>query len=128
MEATQNKKILVVDDLAVHRNQAKSILEKYGFLIDTAEDGIDALYKLSKCSYDVIITDIEMPNMNGFELLSKLKKTLEYIHIPVVVLSSRDKDKDIRRAKKLKADYYITKPITNDEFLNALSVVGLINT
>ncbi|MGR3179445.1 MAG: hybrid sensor histidine kinase/response regulator [Candidatus Anammoxibacter sp.] len=102
-------KILIVDDSINTREIEKSVLESYGYSVDVAEDGIDAIGKTNGCQYDLVVTDIEMPRMNGFSLTEKLRQNSEYKNTPIIILTSREKEEDKRRGMQAGANAYITK-------------------
>lgn len=101
--------VLVVDDSINTREIEKSILEAYGYTVVTAEDGLDALEKTQAASYDLVITDVEMPRMDGFTLTERLRADDRYRHVPVIIVTSREKDEDKRRGIKVGANAYIVK-------------------
>ena len=101
--------VLVVDDSINTREIEKSILEAYGYSVVTAEDGLDALEKTQAASYDLVITDVEMPRMDGFTLTERLRADDVYRHVPVIIVTSREKDEDKRRGIKVGANAYIVK-------------------
>ena len=101
--------ILVVEDSVSTRDIEKSILESYGYKVDIASDGIEGWEKTRKIRYDLIITDIEMPRMNGFALTEKLRQEENYQHVPIIIVSSRDQEEDKRKGIQVGADAYIVK-------------------
>ncbi|MBF0500364.1 MAG: hybrid sensor histidine kinase/response regulator [Candidatus Riflebacteria bacterium] len=101
--------ILVVDDSLNTREIEKSILNAHGYHVTLAEDGQDGLEKATKNQFDVIITDIEMPRMDGFSLTEKLRMTHEYRETPIILISSRNQDSDKRRGIQAGANAYIIK-------------------
>lgn len=101
--------VLVVDDSINTREIEKSILEAYGYTVVTAEDGLDALEKTQAASYDLVITDVEMPRMDGFTFTERLRADDRYRHVPVIIVTSREKDEDKRRGIKVGANAYIVK-------------------
>lgn len=108
-----NKKILIVDDSATIRNLVKIALKLDGYDITTAIDGQDALEKLGKNSFDMLITDLNMPNMDGRELIKNVREISEFEKLPIIVLSSLSSAKDITNTMDIGADAYITKPFDN---------------
>ncbi|QWR76166.1 hybrid sensor histidine kinase/response regulator [Candidatus Magnetomonas plexicatena] len=102
-------KILVVDDSINTREIEKSILEAYGYEVDIAEDGIEALEKTGKQKYDVVITDVEMPRLDGFALTQTLRKDVNYAATPIIIVTSREKEVDRQRGIAVGADAYIVK-------------------
>ena len=108
-ESSKDINILVVDDSVSTREIEKSILESYGYNVNLAGDGIEALENADEFQYDLIITDIEMPRMDGLALTKQLKNRANYKDIPVILISSRDKDEDKRKGLSVGADAYIVK-------------------
>jgi two-component system chemotaxis sensor kinase CheA len=116
----KEKKILVVEDAFSTRELEKTILETHGYLVDTAVDGLDALDRITGTHYDLIVSDIEMPRMDGFELCKTLKKREEYADIPFVMVSALQKEEDKRRGMEVGAAAYIVK--------SAFEQTGLLDT
>jgi DNA-binding response OmpR family regulator len=110
MESIDKASILVVDDQLDIRILSKRILEGYGYQVTLAEDGMIALDILSEQHIDLIVADIAMPNLNGYQLFERVNSRLEWSRIPFILLSARDLDSDIRYGKSLGVDDYITKP------------------
>ncbi|MCE5286669.1 MAG: response regulator [Pelosinus sp.] len=106
---TEEKTILVVDDSVNTRDIVKSILESYGYTVDLAEDGLAAIEKTGKKVYDAVITDIEMPCLDGFSLTSHLRQDERYRQIPIIIVTSREKAEDKRRGILVGASAYIVK-------------------
>ncbi len=104
------RKVLVVDDSLVVRRVMQKDLEADGLEVETATDGVHALEVLEKSSYDVALVDIEMPRMNGYELLQRLRADARYAKLPVIIITSRSGEQHRHRALELGADGYITKP------------------
>ncbi len=101
--------ILVVDDASVLRELEKSMLETAGYAVDLAVDGMDGFEKAKKKRYNLIVTDVEMPRMDGFALTEMLREDAYYKDIPVVIVSAREKEEDKRRGIEVGADAYIVK-------------------
>ena len=101
--------ILVVDDSISVRTLEKSIFENHGYQVSEAADGEKAWQAIQKNAFDLIVTDIEMPFMDGFELISKVKHNDKYSDIPVIIVSSLTSDADHKRGIKVGADAYIVK-------------------
>lgn len=117
-------KALVVDDVSMNRSFVKSYLATQGFEVDTAGDGLEALEKTNSDSYDLIFSDIEMPNMNGLEFLKSVKELAHYKSVPFVLLTTVDSDDVKKRSKALGAVYYMVKPFNNEKMKEALSISG----
>jgi two-component system chemotaxis sensor kinase CheA len=105
----KEKRILVVEDAFSTRELEKSILETHGYLVDTAVDGLDALDRMTTNKYDLIVSDIQMPRMDGFELCRTLKKNEGYRDIPFVMVTALQKEEDKRRGIEVGAAAYIVK-------------------
>ncbi|RYZ61671.1 MAG: hybrid sensor histidine kinase/response regulator, partial [Proteobacteria bacterium] len=102
-------RILVVDDSITTRTLERSILEASGFSVTLAVDGLDALEKLKVGEFDLVISDIEMPRMDGFGLLGELKKSEKFSRLPVIMVSSLEKPEHKERGLKLGAEAYVLK-------------------
>jgi len=114
-QAVHKPRILIVDDSSMIRNALKRELVKLGFEVRPAVDGHQALSVAGQEHFDLVITDIEMPRMDGFELCEKLKHTPATQSIPVVMLSSHDSDEAIERGFKVGAAAFITKTNARQE-------------
>jgi chemosensory pili system protein ChpA (sensor histidine kinase/response regulator) len=112
--------VLVVDDSPSVRRVVTSFLERSGWQTTAAKDGIDALEKLASIHPDVALVDIEMPRMNGYELLTQIRGDPALQNIPVVFLTSRSAIKHRQRAEQLLVDGYLIKPYREDEMLEEL--------
>jgi chemosensory pili system protein ChpA (sensor histidine kinase/response regulator) len=112
--------IMVVDDSVSIRQVVSRLMEDQGWKVLTAKDGIDALDRLSEHRPDLIVLDIEMPRMNGYEFLGALKAQAGLNDIPVVMLTSRTAAKHREKAKSLGAKGFIVKPYNDDEFVRLI--------
>ena len=104
------KAVMVVDDSEPIRKFLIFALRSIGISVVAARDGMDALEKLSHNKVDLVITDLNMPNMDGFEFLKALRDDKEYYEVPVIILSSLSSAKDIEMGLKLGANSYLVKP------------------
>lgn len=109
MPARQPPLIMIVDDSITTRTLEKSILDSHGYRVTTAVDGKQALEMLKQRAVDLVIADIEMPNVDGFDLLRAMKAIPVLAEIPVVLVTARDKEEDRRLGLELGADAYIAK-------------------
>jgi two-component system chemotaxis sensor kinase CheA len=100
---------MVVDDSITSRSLEKSILEAHGYRVRIAVDGLDALELLRVEKADLIITDIQMPRLDGFGLVQALKADSRFSRIPVIIVSSLDRSEDQERGLLLGADAYLLK-------------------
>jgi len=112
------KKILVVDDSMTTRSMIKNILLNVGYNVDTVVDVTEALVKLKLNHYDLIITDLNMPKIDGYEFVEKLKNDEMYMDIPIIVMSSLEKDEAMKQLRKFKIDGYIQKDTFNQTIFN----------
>lgn len=111
--ADLNMKFLVVDDFSTMRRIVRNLLKELGYTnVDEAEDGQIALAKLKAGAYDFVISDINMPNMNGFELIRAMRAEPALAKVPVLVVSAEARKEDIVSAAQAGATGYIVKPFT----------------
>lgn len=114
----KNPKILIVDDSATNNLLIQSILADQGYEAIIATNGKEALKYINEEKFDLILLDIMMPKMNGFEVLEKLKEDNEKRRIPVIVITAKVETKDVKKAIGLGAVDYIKKPIDIDEIIS----------
>ncbi len=106
-------RFLVVDDFSTMRRIVRNLLKESGYVdADEAEDGVVALQKLRSSTFDFVVSDINMPNMNGFQLLGEIKKDDKLKHIPVLMVTAEARKEDIVLAAQQGAAGYIVKPFT----------------
>jgi chemosensory pili system protein ChpA (sensor histidine kinase/response regulator) len=120
MESTAPPKVLIVDDSISVRHSVARLVESQGWQQLQAVDGRDALAKMDSFLPDVIILDIEMPRMNGYEFKSSLNNQPLYKDIPVVMITSRASEKHQKKARELGITHYLTKPYGEDAFVRLL--------
>ncbi len=119
------KRILVVDDSITVREMERKILESKGYNVDVAVDGMEAWNLVRTVPYEMVVSDIDMPRMNGIELISHIKELDRLKSMPVMVVSYKDKEEDRLKGLEAGADYYLTKSSFQDNsFIEA--VVDLI--
>jgi chemotaxis protein histidine kinase CheA len=114
-------RVLLVDDSLVTREMERRLLEDAGFVVAAAADAEEALSLLAEESFDCVVTDIEMPRMDGFELAAQLRSMEHFAHLPIIVVSTRDRPEDRLRGLKVGADAYLTK-----QSLDAGELVDLV--
>jgi twitching motility two-component system response regulator PilH len=112
--------ILVVDDSHTSREMLADLLKQQGITVIQAIDGLDGQTKLATETPDVVITDLIMPNMNGYELCRWIKKNDKTKHIPVIICSTKDEEFDRYWGMKQGADAYIPKPFNTEDMLATL--------
>lgn len=101
--------LLVVDDSLNTREIEKEVLEACGYRVTLAEDGLDGWQKAVGGRFDAVLTDVEMPGLDGFSLTAKLRENAKYQTTPIVIITSREKEEDKRRGIQVGADAYIVK-------------------
>ncbi|MBI5464517.1 MAG: response regulator [Ignavibacteriales bacterium] len=104
--------ILVVDDSATVRKFVSVSLSMQGFNVVTASDGMDALEKMTSADIDLIITDLNMPNMDGFQLLKTLRENETYKELPVIILTSLTDNISKEKGSTLGANSFVNKPFS----------------
>lgn len=115
--AVKLKRILVVDDSLTVRELERKLLETAGYATDVAVDGMDGWNAIRAGKYDLIITDVDMPRLDGIELTSLIKKDERLKTLPVMIVSYKDREEDRLRGLNAGADYYLTKGSFHDETL-----------
>lgn len=108
-EILKKKSILVVDDSITARMLIKNILEAAGYKVSTAIDGVDAFTSLKTGQYDLVVSDIDMPRMKGFELTREIRKDKKFEEIPVILVTALESPKDRERGIDAGANAYIVK-------------------
>ncbi|ABK43991.1 CheA signal transduction histidine kinases [Magnetococcus marinus MC-1] len=104
-----NRHVLVVDDSLNTREIEKEVLEAYGYRVTLADDGLDGLQKARAQRFDAVLTDVEMPRMDGFSLTEQLRQSADYQGVPIIIITSRQKEQDKRRGIQVGASAYIVK-------------------
>ena len=115
--------VLVVDDSPSVRRVVGNMLKANGWEVQTARDGIEALDVIARQAPAAVLLDIEMPRMDGYELLATLRSQEQYRHLPLIVLTSRAATKHQQRALQLGADAYVIKPYQDEELLNTIATL-----
>ena len=111
--------ILIVEDSPTMRSLLTSALEDLDLPVKVteAESGFEALRQLPRANYDLIVTDINMPDINGLELVSFVKSNQAYCSIPLIIISTESSDRDREKGLSLGADAYLVKPFDPDDLL-----------
>ena len=107
--ASSSPSVLVVDDAAIVRHLERSILERAGYLVRTANDGVEALARLAEAPADLVITDIEMPRMDGFALTEAVRANRRTANTPVLIITARASEESRQRGLDVGADGYVVK-------------------
>lgn len=114
---SSTKRILVVDDSLTVREVEKKLLESRGYYVDIAIDGVDAWNTVRNGNYDLVVSDVDMPRMNGIELVTLIKNDAALRNTPVMMVSYKDRPEDKQKGLEAGADYYLTKGSFHDETL-----------
>ncbi len=115
--ARERRRILVVEDSLTVRELERKLLEKRGYAVTVAVDGMDGWNTLRNGQFDLVITDVDMPRMDGIELVTMIRNDPHQRNVPVMIVSYKDREDDRRRGLDAGADYYLTKGSFHDEAL-----------
>jgi len=115
--SSDRKRILVIDDSITVREVERNMLEAVGYDVDVAVDGMDGWHMIHQCNYDLVVTDIDMPRMDGIELIYKIKSKESCKDIPIIVVSYKDREEDREQVFNAGADRYLTKGSFQDNSL-----------
>ena len=118
--ARASRRVLLVDDSLSVRKFVGAMLVKAGFELTTANDGAEGLARIAAEDFDVVITDLEMPRVNGYELIDDLRRRPSTRDLPVVVLTTRAGDKHVNLARRLGISHYVTKPVEEQAFVRLI--------
>ena len=118
--AGKRVKVMVIDDSKTIRRTAETLLKKEGFEVIIATDGFEALSMIADHQPDLILLDIMMPRLDGYQTCALIKHHRVFRHTPVIMLSSKDGLFDRARGRVVGSDNYITKPFTRDELLTVI--------
>ncbi len=119
-------KVMVIDDSNTIRRSAELFLKSSGCQVVLAEDGFDALAKISNEHPDLIFVDIMMPRLDGYQTCSLIKRNARYKTTPVIMLSSKDGLFDRARGRMVGSDQYLTKPFTQDTLIEAVQIYAAL--
>jgi len=112
------KRILIVDDSEMTRRLISTAVRGLGeFEFEEAKDGFEALQKLPAGPFDLLFVDINMPNINGLELIDYCKQSEHYQHIPIIIISTEDSLRDQQKGLELGASDFLMKPIQLDRLI-----------
>lgn len=120
-------KVMVIDDSNTIRRSAEIFLKASGCEVILAEDGFDALAKISNEHPDLIFVDIMMPRLDGYQTCSLIKRNARYKTTPVIMLSSKDGLFDRARGRMVGSDQYLTKPFTQETLIDAVQIYAAIS-
>ena len=118
-----SKKVLAVDDSKTMRDMVSFILGGAGYDVSTADDGVHALSTLGGTGVDLVITDVNMPNMNGIELVKKLRENPSYRATPILILTTESDEGLKRQGREAGATGWIVKPFVPEKLLKVVEKV-----
>ena len=113
--------VLVVDDSLTVRRVTQRLLAREGYRVALAKDGLEALERVAEETPDVVLSDIEMPRMDGFDLVRNLRGDARWSGLPVIMITSRIAQKHRDHAAELGVDHYLGKPYSEDELLGLIA-------
>ena len=114
-------KILTVDDSRVIRDLVQAVLTENGHVVSTANDGVEGLEAVRTQHFDMILSDINMPNMTGISMVSKIRRLEGYEHTPIIMLTTESSDFKKEKAKKMGASGWLQKPFDPDRLMKAVN-------
>ena len=125
-ETKRKKRILIVDDSFTVREMERKLLESKGYEVETAVDGVDGWNAVRADRYDMVVSDVDMPRMNGIQFVTQIKQHPELKSLPVIIVSYKDKEEDRRLGLEAGANYYLTKSSFEDDSLinAAVDLIG----
>ena len=115
--------VLVVDDNEDNLRVTEEILKTHGFTVHTARDGAGALRSIEQSHPSVVLLDVMLPDMDGMEVLDRLRSNSAHAKLPVILVTAKSQDEDVIAGYKIGADYYITKPFTSRQLLHGIGLV-----
>lgn len=127
LEELSTVKVMVIDDSNTIRRSAEIFLKASGCEVILAEDGFDALAKISNEHPDLIFVDIMMPRLDGYQTCSLIKRNARYRTTPVIMLSSKDGLFDRARGRMVGSDQYLTKPFTQETLIDAVQTYAAMS-
>jgi chemosensory pili system protein ChpA (sensor histidine kinase/response regulator) len=119
--ALQPPLVLVVDDSLTVRKITTRLLTREGFRVDSAKDGVDALEKMNDLVPDVVLLDVEMPRMDGFELARVMRSDARLKSVPIIMITSRTADKHRNHAMEIGVNVYLGKPYQEQQLLDSIA-------
>ncbi len=120
MSKPNTNRILVVEDHGLLLQALAGLLESHGYVVDTAENGVEALARMREAKPDLILSDIMMPQMDGYTFYKEVRSHPNWVRIPFIFLTARGQHEDIKRGKALGVEDYLTKPFDTEEVIIAV--------
>lgn len=121
------KNVMIIDDAITVRMYHRSLMEKCGFTVTEAENGIEGLEKVLTQPCDLLIVDVNMPKMDGYRFTAEVRKHPEICHLPIIMVSTEAEPRDKQRALGLGSNHYIVKPASPPALItNAKLLIGVL--
>jgi len=117
----QGCSVLLVEDDKALRRYLEIVLERSGYVVEPASDGLDAMKLLLQTRVDVVITDAIMPNLNGYELCRFIRATRSLAHLPIILLSAMEPKHAVSETEQ--ADAFLAKPVSTDDLLQTIAAL-----
>ena len=114
-------KVLIVDDSPTETYKLTSILEKHGYVVSSASSGADGVAKAKAERPDLVLMDVVMPGLNGFQATRQLSKAPETSHIPIVIVTTKDQETDRVWGMRQGAKAYLTKPVDEEQLMKIIA-------
>lgn len=118
------KKVLIIDDSASIRKSISYVLSQEGFEVAEAEDGKDGLAKAGKNNFELIVTDINMPNLDGIGFIQEVRKNQVYKFVPIIVLTTENQKSRMQEGKAAGATGWIVKPFSADKLISVVKKIS----
>lgn len=122
-ERDKKNKVLLVDDDKQILSSLRVYLELENYEVYTASNGLEAIKQIKECKPEIVVLDIMMPEMDGFEVLEKMKAEKEYRDIPVIMLTAKSQDIDVLKGYRMGASSYMTKPFNLNELVENIELI-----
>jgi len=120
----QGKTILIVDDDLDCRTLVRTVLANNGYTVEQASDGFEALERLKSFKPDLVVLDIMMPGLSGYDVVIRMKQHPETQNIPIVMLTAKGEDEDVLLGySEYQVDYYIPKPFTSRQLISGIKLI-----
>ncbi|NTW05618.1 MAG: response regulator [Peptococcaceae bacterium] len=117
----EKARILVVDDLKINREISREILEKAGAIVETAQNGIEAMEKINNRHFDLILMDLQMPEMDGYQASRAIREKFDYTQLPIIAFTANASNEDQNKCMGLEINDYLAKPFKPDSLLGIIS-------
>jgi DNA-binding response OmpR family regulator len=122
-DKVKKNKVLLVDDDKQILSSLRVYLELENYQVDTASNGQDAIAKVKQSKPEILVLDVMMPEMDGFEVLENLKADENYVNIPVIMLTAKSQDMDVLKGFRMGASSYMTKPFNLNELVENIELI-----